>query len=160
VREAEVGALLEWSARARPLYAPTWLTLAELAQREGRFERADAYAKRSLALWPERPRLVWNVAMLRVAMGDNEGALRTLRAYLGITERTIPQVVLVAERLEPDPRRLVSRLIPDPESPAARVWLSELRELALWKRDAALAREAGAALSSPAPVTWDGEANG
>jgi hypothetical protein len=160
VREGEIEALLRWSARARPLYAPTWLTLAELAHREGRFEQADAYAERSMALWPGRPRLVWNVAVLRVEMGDSEGALRGLRAFLSITERTIPQVVLVAERLEPDPRALVSRLIPDRESPAARVWLSELRELALWKRDAALAREAGAALSPSTPVTWAGEANG
>jgi hypothetical protein len=160
VREAEIEALLRWSARARPLYAPTWLTLAELAYREGRSEQADAYAERSMTLWPGRPRLVWKVAVLRVEMGDSEGAFRALRAYLRITERTIPQVVLVAERLEPDPRALVSRLIPDRESPAARAWLSELRELALWKRDADLAREAGAALPPSTRVTWAGEANG
>jgi len=160
LREAEVAALLEHSARARPLYAPTWLALAELAHREGRSHRADAYAERSVALWPRRPRLLWNVAVLRVEMGDRDGAFRALRAYLGVTEGRIPQVVLVAERLEPDPRALLSNLIPDRESPNARVWLSELRELALWKGDAALAREAGSALVSSAAAASSGDASG
>ncbi|MCB1805735.1 MAG: hypothetical protein KDJ99_11500, partial [Candidatus Competibacteraceae bacterium] len=49
-----VERLLQQALRERPLYAPAWLDLAELAQRQGQLPEAVRYLEYARALWPQR----------------------------------------------------------------------------------------------------------
>ena len=102
--------LLERSARARPLYAPTWLARAELDLRSGRPEQAARHAALAAQLWPHRPRLLWRVAVLRAQLGDRAGALDALCAYLRAEPTRVLRAAWLARRLESDPEILVERL--------------------------------------------------
>lgn len=148
-QRATTRALLEHAARARPLYAPTWLALAELAHRSGDPEGGDRFARLAAALWPHRERLLWRIAGLRAEMGDREGTLGLFRSILRSRPERVESLLAVARRLEPDPILLVAELVPekDRRTPAADDALTRMLGVAASWKAGALARALWQALS-------------
>ena len=100
------------SIKNRPLYAPSWLDLAEVSLKQGKREDAKDYVETATALWPNRRLLLWEAAMLWIRLGEREKALHTLRAYLRSRPNHLQRVAVLAARLEPDPDKMIQAVVP------------------------------------------------
>lgn len=150
---AKAETLLACSIRARPLYAPTWLARAEASLRSGDVEQADRFLLVSEALWPERPRLLWRVAVLRAQMGNRDEGFRALRKVLqagGVSK--IGVVLRIAEQLDPRPSDWLPQLLPRGEQAAEGrdETLRRILHIAVARSDGALASASWEELSQRA----------
>jgi len=152
LRDDTARKLLEQSARARPLYAPTWLLLAELAWRAGETGRARELAHIAVSLWPGREHLLWSAVALAAEMDEREAALRLLARIFSAAPERVDRVVFVGRRLEPDAARLLDGLVPEAEraTPSGQACAIQLLANAARVGDAALAEAAWRALDAPA----------
>ena len=132
---------LQRSIIARPLYAPTWLDRAELALRMGHREAANHYGEVARKLWPTRGKLLWQLAMFRIRLGDRTKALELLRDYLHAYPDDVFRAATAARRLEPDPAKFVSLLLPTsaPVGREAEYYLVGLLGFSLSIKDVSLA---------------------
>ena len=73
--------------------------LAWAAAGVGNLDEADAIIKRSLSLAPENPYGLYYQGLIKTARGDNESAIRSLRAAV---ERNYPIAMLAADPLLAD----------------------------------------------------------
>ncbi len=101
---------LETSIARRPLYAPTWVDLAQLMTREGNDKESERYLAVAGKLWPTRGRLLWRTAMAQITMGHNDRALNTLGTYLSTHPGRAHQVLTMARKLQSDPALLLQAL--------------------------------------------------
>ncbi len=101
---------LETSIARRPLYAPTWVDLAQLVARAGNENQAGSYLTIARKLWPTRTPLLWRTAMSQITTGHHNHALNTLGMYLSIHPGKAAQVLPVARKLQTDPMQLVQTL--------------------------------------------------
>ncbi len=144
---------LETSINRRPLYAPTWVDLAQLMAREGNEPQAGRYLTVARKLWPTHARLLWRTAMSQITLGRNDQALHTLGAYLSIHPGKTGQILAVARKLQTDPELLVQTLTAG--QPSSRVSKNILVS-AIRLKDTALAEAAWA--SAPDNVKQDPKA--
>ncbi len=108
---------LQKSLKLRPLYAPTWLNLAELERRRGQTETAARYAEQTRRLWPAHPKLLWRVANFEIKLGRYDTALEVLRDLWRVSPYESARILSLAYRLEDDPERLNHAIIPDSAKP-------------------------------------------
>lgn len=101
------------SINNRPLYAPSWLDLAEVSLKQGKRDDAKKYVETATALWPNRRLLLWEAAMLWIRLGERSKALHTLRAYLRSRPNHLQRVAVLAARLEPDPEKMIHAIVPE-----------------------------------------------
>ena len=107
----QVERLLQQALRERPLYAPAWLDLAELARRNGQMQDAVRYLEYARTLWPQRPVFLWRVALLLAGLGQTKPALDTLALYWAAVPRDGLQVIALARRLQPEHTAWVDHLL-------------------------------------------------
>ena len=141
---ARIQHFFESSIRHRPLYAPTWVDLAQSLAREGREIEAQRYLHIAQKLWPTRARLLWRIAMSEILMGYNDRALGTLGSYLTVQPGRAIQVLTVAKRIQPQPKKLLDTLLATVSKDREDIDLIYARVLvgALRLRDAPLAKAA------------------
>ncbi|MCB1715779.1 MAG: hypothetical protein KDK05_11660 [Candidatus Competibacteraceae bacterium] len=106
-----VERLLQQALRERPLYAPAWLDLAELAQRQGQLPEAVRYLEYARALWPQRSVFLWRLALLLIGIGQSKPALDTLAAYWLAVPQDGLQVIALARRLQAEKASWVEPLL-------------------------------------------------
>jgi hypothetical protein len=104
----DIGNLLEHSLGERPLYAPTWLDLAEWLATSGDVSGAARAIEVARALWPERPDILQRAAWLHVGMGPAEQALTALMDYWAIAPQDGARILGLARQVAPDPNALVA----------------------------------------------------
>lgn len=114
---ATTRATLREALNLRPLYAPTWLDLAELEHRLGNADAAAGYATHARRLWPAHPGLSWRVVEFHVRTGATHSALEALRDYWRLVPHHGARVLALASRLERDPHRLYQAVVPEPMPP-------------------------------------------
>ncbi|MEA3292341.1 MAG: hypothetical protein U9Q71_08610 [Pseudomonadota bacterium] len=101
------------SIKNRPLYAPSWLDLAEVSLKQEKREDAASYVETAAGLWPNRRLLLWEAAMLQIRLGERKKALETLQAYLRSRPSHLQRVAVLAARLEPDPEKMIRAVVPE-----------------------------------------------
>ncbi len=138
---AAAEAALRRAAALRPLFAPTWLQLADVVLESGDRAAALEYAARAEALWPANPDLQRAAVDFHLKAGDREAALRTLGRYWRLVPHRWLEVLALAGRLERDPGRLYPAVVPG-EAPAGvdpHYFAARFQDFARRTRDPALA---------------------
>ena len=82
--DERITALYTESLGESPLYAPSWLGLAELYADSGDTGKAKAALAMADGIIPSSPGLLWESSMLSLALGDNPRALEKLGKVAGI----------------------------------------------------------------------------
>lgn len=113
---------LENAIKLRPLYAPSYLTLAELEYEAGDRDRARVLADRSLELWPTRSLHLWRLGTFYARLGCLECAQVALSRYMFAIPSDARKVLSLLQRLGTPADRLVAliddSMLDDPEARA------------------------------------------
>ncbi len=104
---------IKQSIKNRPLYAHSWLDLAEINIRLKKYKEAGEYIDIATDMWPNHRILLWRAAMLWLQIGEENKVFAILKRYIRARPGHLKRAVVVGARFETNPERLIKRLVPE-----------------------------------------------